>query len=204
MKTDRATWPVGTLAVAVAALVATAWPAAGAWAMGERASLTDGELWRLWTAHLVHFSWSHLAWSGLVWLVAGGLMERENRRAWLLVILVAAPAVTWMTLALEPELARYGGLSGLATAPVVWAGLRWLSLDRGVRRVAGAVVLAAVGWKIFYEWGGGAALARFDHHAGDVRVAAWAHVAGALGGVAVALPGVIRVRVARCASKTRE
>src|SRR5690606_20376173 len=112
---------------------------------------------------------------------------------WLLVILVAAPAVTWMTLALEPGLAHYGGLSGVATAPVVWAGLRWLVFDRGGRRVAGVVVLAAVGWKILYEWGGGAALARFDHHAGDVRVAAWAHVAGALGGLAIGLPAVVRV-----------
>lgn len=179
-------WPAGTGACFVAAVVATAWPTAGAWMVGEREALRAGEVWRAWTAHGVHFSWSHLAWSGLLWLVAGGLMERESRRAWAAGVLLIAPLITVAALWLDPQAARYGGLSGLACVPLVWLGLGWAGeAGGGLRRAVGAGVLLAVIAKVAWEFCGGSGvplLAGVDSGAGAVRSAPWAHVAGATAG----------------------
>jgi rhomboid family GlyGly-CTERM serine protease len=187
-------WPVGTWSVFALAILATAWADANTWAAGEREALKAGEFWRLWSAHVVHFSWSHAGWSGLVWLMAGGLMERTDRKDWSWALLVIAPLITLATLALDPSLARYGGLSGLTTATLVWLGLRWFIRTRGFQRLAGLLVLAGVSWKIAHEWGGDGSttLAEFGPASGNVRVASWAHVAGALGGAFLMVVHLIR------------
>lgn len=175
--------PMGTLAVMLAALLATASVTASGWTMGERELLGQGQLWRLWTANLAHFSLSHLFWSGLLWCVAGGLMERECPAAWRRLVLVVAPAVTLLALLGDLRMERYGGLSGLATAPLVWFGLTRIRDGAGLRRLAGATVLVLVAGKILHDLlSGDVLLARFDPHAAEVRVAVWAHLAGALGG----------------------
>ncbi len=184
-------WPAGTVLCLVVAVLATAWPTAGAWLVGEREALRGGEAWRAWTAHGVHFSWSHLGWSGLVWLVAGGLMERENRRAWRLGVLLVAPLITMVALAAEAEMARYGGLSGLGCVPLAWLGFGWSrETGGGVRRLVGAGVLLAVIAKVAWEFHAGSGapfLASFDGWAGEVRAAPWAHAAGAAGGALLRL-----------------
>lgn len=153
---------------------------------GEREALRGGEIWRAWTAHGVHFSWSHLGWSGLLWLVAGSLMELENRRAWAAGVLFAAPLITVVALCLDTQAARYGGLSGLACVPLVWLGIGWArEAGGGLRRAVGAGVLLAVGAKVAWEFYGGSGaplLASFDGVAGEVRAAPWAHLAGVVTG----------------------
>ncbi len=147
-----------------------------------------GEIWRAWTAHGVHFSWSHLGWNGLLWLVAGGIMERKSRRAWLASVLLVAPLVTGAALWLDPQSARYGGLSGMACVPLVWLGLGGMLRGEGIKRSTGGGVLGAVGAKVAWEFYGGAGvpfLTDFDSTFVEVRAAPWAHVAGALGGVVV-------------------
>lgn len=206
MKKGHEVWPVGTAVFLCAAVIATAWPGAAVWAVGERESLVAGELWRLWSAHAVHFSWSHLGWSGLVWLVAGGLLERETRHGWMWMILLLAPLITVTALVLDPDLARYGGLSGLATAPVVWLGLHWVTRERGILRAVGGLVLAGVGWKIVNEWGSlgdNPVFAEFDPVERNIRVASWAHVTGALGGAFFATVNLVRQRAAqrRCSDE---
>jgi membrane associated rhomboid family serine protease len=184
MSAERSAWPLGTVAIGAAAAVCAWFAVAGDALVGERVALAHGEWWRLWTAHLVHFSGGHLWWSGLVWLVAGAWMEREDRRGWCWAVGVGAPLVTLAALAGDPEIARYGGLSGLACIPVTWAaGLLWRSGD-AARRVAGAGVFALLAGKVVAEWmSGGALLARFGAEAGEVRPALWAHVAGAAAGL---------------------
>ncbi len=94
---------------------------------------------------------------------------------------------------LDPDLARYGGLSGLAMAPVVWLGLHWAIRERGILRAVGGLVLAGAGSKIVNEWGGlNPGFAEFNPVEGNVRVASWAHVAGALGGAFFATVHLVR------------
>ena len=186
MRGDRTNRPWGTAAIALAALVVFAASGGGA-LTGERAALAQGQLWRLWTAHVVHFSASHALWSGLVWLVAGAWMESEDRRGWTWTVLAGAPLVTAVALAGDAEMARYGGLSGLACAPLVWAGCRmWRSGDPA-RRAAAAAVFSLLALKVVAEMtGGGVAFSRFGEGVGEVRPAPWAHAGGALLGAGLA------------------
>jgi rhomboid family GlyGly-CTERM serine protease len=184
---ERSRPPLGTVAVAMAAAVVLV-AGVGGGLGGERAALAHGQFWRLWTAHVVHFSASHALWSGLVWLVAGAWMEREDRRGWLWMVLAGAPLVTMAALAGDAEMVRYGGLSGLACAPLVWAAWRlWRDGDRA-RRATGAAVFSLLALKVITEMtGGGVALARFGESVGEVRPAPWAHFGGMLFGAGLAV-----------------
>jgi rhomboid family GlyGly-CTERM serine protease len=188
VKDDRKRVPWGTLAIALAA-VAMFVASEGSALTGEREALAQGQLWRLWTAHVVHFSASHVLWSGLVWFVAGAWMEREDGRSWLWLVLAGAPLVTMAALLGDAEMARYGGLSGLACAPLVWAGCRMSrGDDQGGQRVAGAAIFALLALKVLAEMtGGGAVLSRFGESVGEVRPAPWAHLGGILIGAGLAM-----------------
>ncbi len=180
----RRAW--GTVAIAMLAVAALALGGEDA-LVGGRAELADGQIWRLWTAHLAHFSASHVLWSGLVWLAAGAWLEREDRHAWWWAVLAGAPLVTLAALAGDSEMARYGGLSGLACAPLAWAGWRlWRDEDK-IRKAAGVVIFGLLAAKIGAEvLGGRPILAGFAPEAGEVRPALWAHVAGVAAGLVLA------------------
>lgn len=115
------------------AAASAAWPAAVAADVAEydRAAVLRGEVWRLWTAHVVHYGASHLAWNLAVFLPASGWLERvaPARLRWLLVLTPAAIGV--VLLATDPALARYAGLSGVATGVVTLLALTKLGAPGG-------------------------------------------------------------------------
>lgn len=198
-------WPAGTLVIAGMAGLATWWPAARMFVVGERSGLLAGEAWRLWTAHLAHFSGGHWFWSALVWVVAGAWLEREDRSGWWWVVLAGAPWVTAVALWGDGGMARYGGLSGLACAPLVWGGVRLMRGDGRVSRGVGVALLMIVGWKVGSEWSEGhTLLASFPAEAGEVRSAVWAHLAGAVAGLAVAWRGARREGIKTGAGSSRD
>ena len=41
----------------------------------DREKILDGELWRMFTGHLVHWNGSHLIWDLLVFVACGGLLD---------------------------------------------------------------------------------------------------------------------------------
>jgi rhomboid family GlyGly-CTERM serine protease len=79
----------------------------------NREAILTGELWRLFTGHLVHFSGSHLLYDCIPLLVSGAILESESRRRFALLSLVAAMLVSASILLFEPRLHFYGGLSAL-------------------------------------------------------------------------------------------
>lgn len=151
-----------------------AWQAATAWS----------EPWRLWSAAWVHLSALHLAANsaGALGVVALGVAARVPRRA------TAAWALAWplthAALGFAPELARYGGLSGVLHAGVaVVAVVLWLRTDRREQRV-GLAIGAALLSKIALEAPWRAAV---THPAGwDIAVAPLAHAAGVASGALLA------------------
>jgi rhomboid family GlyGly-CTERM serine protease len=111
-------FPVLTLGIAGAAVLAMAWPSLAELLVYDRQAVLNGELWRLLTAPLVHFSLSHLSWNLLVFVAAGWSVEKAAaggfRRVCGLAAVFAGLAFLWGA----PELGRYAGLSGLATGAV--------------------------------------------------------------------------------------
>lgn len=114
--------PWRTLALAAAAIgVAGAIPAELRPSLAmEPDAVLRGEVWRVWTAHLVHFTGYHLGWN-VVPLIILGLMYEEavGRRLWGL-LLFGAPLVGLGLLILQPQTTVYCGLSGLLNT--FWIG----------------------------------------------------------------------------------
>jgi len=151
----------------------------------DRVAVLRGEVWRLWSGHLVHFSLSHLGWNLLVVGLAGAWIERAAFRARSWFAVAAPPAISLALLVFDPALRFYGGLSGAATATVAFACVsEWRR-----RPATGALwcaALAAVAMKIAWEYHSGKSA--FSHFEGaDVRNVPLSHLAGLFIGAAIGL-----------------
>jgi rhomboid family GlyGly-CTERM serine protease len=79
----------------------------------DAASVAAGEYWRLLTAQLTHFSWSHIAWDLAVFAGLGYLCESRYR---CLTYLTLALSTAFISCHCVMHLEQYRGLSGLDTA----------------------------------------------------------------------------------------
>lgn len=179
------------LCVAALAGIAGVQDGVAAWLEYDRLAIAEGELWRLWTGHLVHFTVGQAAWDGLAFLVpALWLLGRGARNVVAAALLLAAPAVSLTLFLLVPDMAVYRGVSALAVGLWVFALAQAWRGYPGLRPplCVAALILFA---KLAAEPFGGFSIA--DLPAG-VTVAWQAHWAGvALGALGIlAFPSVKR------------
>ncbi len=184
-------WPgrawAALAALLMAASVAALWVPA-AW-LDWQPDLAFSQPWRAFTAAFVHWSDQHLVANLSAAAVVGAYgwaaqLPREQTLAWL----VAWPLSTLMLL-LRPELAHYGGLSGMLHGGVAITCLWLLLRARGGRRVVGGLVTLGLFIKLASETPWGPALQHPQEW--DIAVVPLAHATGALAGFicgAVALP----------------
>ena len=104
-------------------------------------------------------------------------LPRAQALAWF-----AAWPLTHALLALRPDLAHYGGLSGVLHAGVAIVCLWLLVHERGARRVVGAAVSLGLVLKIASESPWGPALQSSADW--DIALAPLAHASGAVAGLA--------------------
>lgn len=178
--------PAVTLLIAAGSLAAALLPEASELLVYDRSRVLTGEVWRLLTGHAVHFSPSHAAWDLAVFAVAGGWFERRDQAAYLrLLALTVAVCGAWF-LAAMPDMTRYGGLSGLASAAVVSLALQGIRHGGHVRPLWAAVLLLFAA-KLAYELMMGTAVFAAT---GTVRfeVVPASHVIGALAAITLYLP----------------
>ena len=137
--------------------------------------------WRLWSAAFAHWSVRHLAanLAGCAVVATFGVAAQVPGRAALAWFL--AWPLTHAALALRPDLASYGGLSGVLHAGVSVAAWHLAWHDRGRRRALGVAVLLGTVAKLLLERPWGPALVRMPEW--DFAVAPLAHLTGALAGV---------------------
>jgi rhomboid family GlyGly-CTERM serine protease len=138
------------------------------------------EPWRAFSAAFVHWSVMHLAANLLgaaVVALLGLAMKAPSRLLW---AWCAAWPLTHLGLLLQPELAHYGGLSGVMHAGLAVATV-WLVLtEQGRRRAIGFGLLVGLVVKLGLERPWGAALRQGDGW--DIAIAPLAHSTGALAG----------------------
>lgn len=172
-----ASFPLTTGLLALACLAAGFTPLAPQLAY-DRAGIMAGEIWRLWTGHLVHFSAQQLLLDVCMLIAAGWLVEREwGSRITARIVLLGMPALSVGLFVSSPHLLEYRGVSGivmllaLAAATAIWErqprarpGLLLLGLALAVKTLLDALGLPT----------GLAGLPA------EVRVAWQAHLAGAL------------------------
>jgi rhomboid family GlyGly-CTERM serine protease len=171
--------PWATALILVAAVVATASPAVGEAFEFERDKILAGQWWRLWSAHLAHFGWSHFAWNAAVFALTGAWAERIAPQTTRVLYVVAPPVIGVALLALDVELQRYAGLSGLAAGTLTLLALTQLApppaADRWFWRAVLGLLLAKIAFEVTARQ---PAFARFT--SADIRPVPTAHVAGAL------------------------
>jgi rhomboid family GlyGly-CTERM serine protease len=150
----------------------------------DRQAILSGELWRLWTAHAVHFSPQHALADTLALAVLATLAERlaSVRTAW--VALVAGPPLISLgLLAVSPGLQEYRGASGLAVMmAVLCAGLLWSKCGARGKCVLTALATLLLAKTVAEACGGSSGVAGLPS---GVVVAWQAHLLGA--GCAVAM-----------------
>jgi rhomboid family GlyGly-CTERM serine protease len=158
----------------------------GAWRpllIYDRTAVMQGEWWRIWTGHLVHFGWPHFVCDAGLFLILGRLIERVypviSRTA-----LVAMPVVIAVTLYwLDPAMVRYGGLSAVNFGLLLFlAGRGWQKnwVDWFWPAVL-AIYVAEVILETVYGHGHGGGMIQFDDP--SVRVGTAAHIGGGACGI---------------------
>ena len=149
----------------------------------DRNLISDGEVWRLASAHLVHYSRSHLLNNIAVLIPAAWLVESRSRVDLLCVVCVSIFAISATVWFLEPGIDRYAGASGVSLALLTFAGLRGLETV-GYWRGVSAFVLVVIAAKLIAETMFGWQLVDWKQAEGFVPVAS-SHVAGALSALLV-------------------
>jgi rhomboid family GlyGly-CTERM serine protease len=145
----------------------------------ERQAILSGQLWRLWTAHLVHFSWQHAISDTLVLFAATTYACRlgRPRLAWA-ALAIGAPVISLALLLAVPEMSEYRGASGLALMMVVLCGaLKWPSASRNGRLLLAALGVGVLAKTVAEAYGATTGAAGLPL---DVAVAWQAHAVGAL------------------------
>jgi len=182
----RFPWVILTALAAMAACaVASALPGGGALLEYDRARVAGGEVWRLLTGQMVHWT-ARMALADLAVLLGLGLwLEIGGRRRALLLALALGAAVTALGVQFfQPGLAVYRGSSGLAAALFVLAALEAMRPPAGQRsfRLAACALLLFTA-KVAWETAGGTPLFAGDLSDG-VAATPLIHLLGGLAGLA--------------------
>lgn len=151
----------------------------------DRHAILAGEIWRLWSAHLVHFSVEHALCDLVVLFLLAAMAEREiGWRRLGIGLVLGAPLISLGLMLAAPALSHYRGASGiaLAMAPVAGAALwRTRPSHRGLLLLLAAGLLIKTTCEAF---GVSADLA---HLPPGVLVAWQAHAFGAIWGFLMVL-----------------
>ncbi len=171
-------WRLPVLLALVCGLLALAGEPLRSLLIYDREAILHGQVWRLFSAHLLHLGGSHLglnlAGLALVWALVG---ERFSGRGWLLVLLVDALVTGLGLLIFNPQLRWYVGLSGVLHGLLVAGSVADIRLGlRGAWLLLGVVAL-----KLAWEQFAGPLPGSEDAAGG--RVIVDAHLYGALGGL---------------------
>lgn len=152
----------------------------------NRAALARGELWRLFTGHLTHFTADHLKWDLAVFVALGSLVELRGRRHFFGCVAASALAISLGVWWLQPQFASYRGLSGIDSAlfGFVAADIFRLARAEGRRLPAYAAAFGMTLFvaKIVFELVTGRAF--FVESGEAFAPVPFAHLVGVLAGVA--------------------
>lgn len=182
---DSVRFPLLTLLLVVGSLLVFLLPAAASHLFYEREQILAGEWWRLVTGVVVHFSWSHLIYNSTILLIVGWLLERENRTAFIGLVLATTLLSGLYFLFFLPEMKSFAGLSAIVSAVVVYLCLINIENMPQTRWLWIAILILFVS-KVIYE--GVMQQAFFVSYTSlTIRVVPSAHIIGAM--VAIAMVG---------------
>lgn len=99
----------------------------------DRAQILKGELWRLFTGHLVHWSPEHFYLDASVFLALGIAFESKIGRVYWRALFMAAIIISCSLMLFQKEIATYRGISGLINTQII-LGTGLCLFDRSLSR----------------------------------------------------------------------
>ncbi|MDH5218383.1 MAG: rhombosortase [Gammaproteobacteria bacterium] len=118
------------------------------WLRYDRVNILEGELWRIFSAHMMHLTWNHLFMNlaGLLFIFFffGNLLTQKQ---WLGIMIFSAIFISLILLWTQPELRWYVGLSGVLHGLFIAGGIA----DIKVRPKEAFLFLAFIIGKLAYE-----------------------------------------------------
>jgi len=146
----------------------------------QRESVLNGQLWRMFTAPLVHLTWSHalmnLAGLFIIW---GLFAQTLSNRAWLILTFCCTLVISAGLLLLQPEVYWYVGLSGLLHSYFSAGAIA----DRHMHRFTSILMLILLAGKLSWEQTLGPLPGSAETAGG--KVITEAHLYGAISGLIV-------------------
>jgi rhomboid family GlyGly-CTERM serine protease len=178
-----------TLTMAMCAVAIACVPSVGEMLEFDRTRIAAGEIWRLATGHLTHWSVEHLQWDLVMFVTVGAVCEIRNPRRMRLCVVAAAASVSAVVFFGFPTMEAYRGLSGIDTALFTLLAVdllrdAWRHRNFTVATAAG-FFLAGFAVKTAYEAITGQALF-VDQHSAGFDLLVWDHIVAAAAGMIVA------------------
>lgn len=130
MKPQETAYPYVTSIVVLSSITAHAVEGLRDIMIYDRAAIMSGELWRLITGHVMHFSWRHISWNCVVLLLTGITIEYRRYPGYSALCLLSALTISLSLLLFRKTLTLYCGLSGVVTALVVYLCLNEIQEDQ--------------------------------------------------------------------------
>ena len=115
--------PIFSSVIILASLLCSIWPESASVLIYDRNALISGEIWRIFTCHFVHFSNTHLAYNLFAFSIAVYIIEKKKYADFYLLYLCSAFAISVSLFILKPDMAFYGGLSGIACGSLYYCAL---------------------------------------------------------------------------------
>ena len=119
-RSRRIRWPLITMIIVVVCVAVPRWPTTEQFLQFDRATLLNGQIWRLITCYFAHWSASHEIWSVGAFAVLGLVGEVRDRRAFAICCIAAALACSLALLFFWPDVQIYRGMSGVDSALFTW------------------------------------------------------------------------------------
>jgi rhomboid family GlyGly-CTERM serine protease len=147
----------------------------------DRNNVIKGQIWRLWTGHLVHYSLQQAIIDLSILMLTGSVVEKTlAARYTALLFILSMPTISIGLLTLFPEIVHYRGASSISVMFAVMACIILWKSETRWRPILVALVLAEVIKTIFDANGYSFSL---THLPEGIHVAWQAHVLGALLGL---------------------
>lgn len=116
----------------------------------DRVALLHAEYWRIFSAHIVHFSYMHLVLNLIAFSIAGWIIEKRAYPCFGWLIFFMSFSISVSMLILKPNMIYFGGLSGLAHGAIYYLALFGLR-EKQPWRIVSQVIIIVVPIKIALE-----------------------------------------------------
>lgn len=171
--------PLNTLSIVFTCSLVSIFPEAHSVMLYDRDAIAEGEIWRLVSCNLVHFNHIHLLYNLLAFGIAGFIIERNRYPHFISFCFILSLIISLSIYILEPNMAFYGGLSGLTCGAIVYFCC-WGLQEEAPWRTICQLLLLLLAAKICIEFFSHSSILPYFEHK-TIHIAPLGHLAGSIG-----------------------